>query len=66
MGDVLKRDPYSSNVASRQGYYHCEVQVPGSKEKYSSPKLKFFYSGKTMLACLIYFYLMLTQNNGFI
>lgn len=57
IGDVLKRDPYSSNIASRQGYYHCEVQVPGSNEKYSSPNLKFFYSGKIMLTCLIYLYL---------
>lgn len=50
IGDVLKRDPYSSNIASRQGYYHCEVQFPGSNEKFSSPKLKFFYSGKVMIA----------------
>lgn len=56
IGDVLKRDPYSSNIASRQGYYHCEVQFPGSKEKYSSPNLKFFYSGKMMFACLIYLF----------
>ena len=51
--DALKRDPYISHIASRQGYYHCEVQLPGSSEKYSSQKIKVSYTGTIIFPFLI-------------